>query len=257
MDGKVALVTGSSSGIGVTIATDLLKQGCSVIFTGSRSKAEVEQILKSAQEIGPKVDYIQCDLTTDPQSLCTKVDELYPDGVHILVNNAGITRIQPLVDTTIESWNEIISLHLTAPFILTKHFIPKMKKKGWGRVINVSSILGIVSAPGFALYSSSKHGLNGLTKAVALEYATDGVTVNAVCPTFVDTPSSDITVKCFAEINQTDVDTAREMIVSKYCPTKMAIQPSEISAMVLYLCSDGSKNVTGSLMTLDAGILAS
>ncbi|XP_071086019.1 D-beta-hydroxybutyrate dehydrogenase-like isoform X3 [Haliotis cracherodii] len=166
MDGKVALVTGSTTGIGLGIANHLAEKGCSIILTGLGSQELINSILEDFKKYKGRVDYVPADLI-DPVSIatfCDKVCDIHPDGVDILVNNAGIQYVRAVEDYPLEKWNEMIAITMTAPFLLTKHFLSRMKQKGWGRIINMSSQMAVISTQGKAPYSAAKAGLVGFTK---------------------------------------------------------------------------------------------
>ncbi|XP_052103723.1 D-beta-hydroxybutyrate dehydrogenase-like [Mytilus californianus] len=256
MEGKVALVTGSTSGIGLGIAKELLKNGCEVILTGSRSKENATTAIKEAKASGSVVHYIQCDLSCQVESLCNEVDKIYPGGIDILVNNAGINFVKYIDEYPVEKWNELIAINLTAPFLLIRHCLPKMKKKHWGRIINISSVQGTISAPGKAPYATSKHGIIGLTKGVALEVAAQGITVNAISPAWVDTPLVQVQFEKYARENNISVDKTKEIFLEKTQPTKQMIDTAQLGQLVVFLCSYGGASMTGSVLTMDGGYTA-
>jgi 3-hydroxybutyrate dehydrogenase len=193
LEGRVALVTGSTSGIGLGIARGLASRGCQVLLNGFGD----EQLIKSLQiefskNYGTKADYLTVDLSRDTEidSYVRKIRTLYPNGVDILVNNAGFQHVSPIEDFPVEKWNSIIAVLLSAPFHLIRLLVPEMRRRGWGRIINVASVHSVRASPFKAAYVSAKHGLAGLNKVVALETAGSGITCNAVSPGFVDTPST-------------------------------------------------------------------
>ncbi|KAK6167298.1 hypothetical protein SNE40_021363 [Patella caerulea] len=258
LSGKVAVVSGSTTGIGLGISHHLASKGCSVVITGLGSQDLTDSVLKDFRgKYKGRYEYVEGDLRKEDCviSLCDKVLQLFPDGVDILINNAGIIHISDVEDYPVQKWNDMVSVSLTAPFIFMRQFIPKMKIKGWGRIISMSSQMGHVSAPGQATYSAVKSGLIGLTKGVALEVATHGVTVNAICPGFADAPMFHTFVKVDAvEKKKSYEDT--KVQYSSQIPTNQLVTIDQIGEMVLYLCSPGACNVTGTSLLIDGGYTA-
>ncbi|KAJ8310118.1 hypothetical protein KUTeg_011983, partial [Tegillarca granosa] len=167
LSGKTAVVTGSTSGIGLACAKALAQNGCNVLVTGSRTEAEAAVALSEIKgNTGKKVIYVQANLKTKDghDELCKEIDRVFPDGVDILVNNAGMNHVCPIDEFPLDQWDDLISLNLTAPFRLIRHSLAKMKTKGWGRIINISSVSGVTAIPCKAPYCASKSGLNGLSR---------------------------------------------------------------------------------------------
>ncbi|GFR96369.1 D-beta-hydroxybutyrate dehydrogenase [Elysia marginata] len=188
LTGKIALVTGSTSGIGLCL---LASRGCSVVLTGlvSLEKGQ-EQVEEFTRKYTGKFHFLEGDFSRseEVEKLGQDVLSIYSDGIDILVNCAGIPGRSPIEQMTTEHWQMTMAINLTAPFLLTRSFFPSMKKKGWGRIINISSTMGLVAGYGKAAYCSTKSGLLGLTRVTALEGAPHGVTCNAICPSFTDAP---------------------------------------------------------------------
>ncbi|XP_072020784.1 D-beta-hydroxybutyrate dehydrogenase-like isoform X2 [Amphiura filiformis] len=256
-----ALVTGSTRphGIGFGIARSLAKNsGINIILHGTRN-ATTEEVEKCrsdlAKEHNISVDYIQADLSSvsDTQKLCHQIDELYPDGIDILVNNAGMTHYTLVDDIPLKVWEDLQTSNLTSPFMLIKHFIPRMKKRGWGRIINISSGLGIRAGKLSSAYCSSKHGLNGLTKAVGLEAADTGVTCNAICPGFVETDMYRNITEGFMKAKEVSKETAEATLTN---PSKKLVSTEQIGDLVSFLCSPAADSMTTAELCIDGGLSA-
>lgn len=259
METRTALVTGSTSGMGLGIATALAQKGCNVIMCGSRSMEEaseaIDQVKSSAVQ---SVHYVRSDLKTEDGlvNLCKEVDTLCPEGVDILVNNAGMQHVTPVEHCTLAKWNEVVAINLTAPFYLISHFVPNMKRKGWGRLINVSSRMGLVASANKSPYCSTKHGLVGMTKAVALEVAPHGITCNAICPGWVDTPFVQAQVESVAKQQNISIEDAKKRLFCDSQPTGKPVQVSQIADLVMFLCSPGGDSMTGTSLVMDGGTIA-
>ncbi|XP_077998449.1 D-beta-hydroxybutyrate dehydrogenase-like [Glandiceps talaboti] len=253
---RVALVTGSTSGIGLGIAKVFAESGYSIIVTGFGDDQLIESILGELNKLSEAgAHYVPADLCKpdEIEELYRKVKEIHPNGIDILVNNAGIERHGLIEDFPLSEWNMMVAIMLTAPFHLTKLFLPDMKKKGWGRIVNNSSVFGMVSGSHYCGYTSVKHGLIGLTKTVALETATTGVTCNAICLSCVDTP---MVRKSFAENAASKGITYEEQMtdyLTKWQPTAKLIQVWQVAETVKFMCSPAADQMTGSALTLDGG----
>ncbi|XP_060083168.1 D-beta-hydroxybutyrate dehydrogenase-like [Ylistrum balloti] len=259
METKTALVTGSTSGMGLGVATTLAQKGYHVIMCGSRSKEDAfETITQVKSSALHTVHYVQANLKTEAGlvSLCKEVDSICPGGVDILVNNAGMQHVTPVEDCSLAKWNEVVAINLTAPFYLISHFVPRMKQKGWGRLINVSSRMGLVASANKSPYCSTKHGLVGMTKAVALETAPHGITCNAICPGWVDTPFVQAQVQNVVTQHNVSVDEAKKRLFCDSQPTGKPVQVSQIADLVLFLCSPGADSMTGTSLVMDGGTIA-
>ncbi len=248
MSQHIAIVTGAASGIGLAVAQALAAGGAKLVMAdineaGGRPEAD---------KIG--AGFFRCDLSRqqDCQELVDFTRQTYGPA-DILVNNAGIQHVSPIEDFPEEKWNFIISVMLTGPFLLTKYVWPGMKEKGWGRVININSVHGLVASPFKAAYISAKHGLTGLTKTAALEGGPLGITVNSICPAYVRTPLVDNQIADQAKTHNISQSEVVEQIMLKNAAVKRLIEPSEIGTMVSYLCSDAAACITGSAMTIDCG----
>jgi 3-hydroxybutyrate dehydrogenase len=248
MDKRVALVTGAASGIGLAVAEALANDGYQVVLADVNREVGIQQ----AKKIGGH--FIQVDLT-DAAACKALVDEAVTKfgSVDVLVNNAGIQHVSPIEDFPEEKWNFIISLMLTAPFLLTKYCWPHMKKKGWGRIININSVHGLRASEFKSAYISAKHGMTGLTKTAALEGGPFGITVNSICPAYVRTPLVDNQIDAQAKTHGIAREDVIETIMLKKAAVKRMIEPEEIGKAVLYICSDAASCMTGVSLTIDCG----
>jgi len=173
--------------------------------------------------------------------------------VHVLVNNAGFQHVSPIEDFPEDQWEKMISLMLTAPFLLTRYCWPAMKKQRWGRVVNIASIHALVASPFKVGYIAAKHGLVGLTRTAALEGGEHGITVNAICPAYVRTPLVDSQIADQAKANRMSPDEVIEKIMLAPAAVKRLIEPAEVAGFVAYLCGDAAGVITGAALTMDLG----
>ena len=253
-----ALVTGSTSGIGRGIVTRFAEAGMNVVLNGFGDPGEIERLRASLEsEFGIRALYSPADLT-QPSDIAGMValaqDEL--GTIDILVNNAGVQHVAPIEDFPPEKWHLIIELNLSAAFFTMKAFLPDMKARGFGRIINMASAHALVASPFKAAYVAAKHGLAGLTKVAALEAAEHGVTVNAICPGYVKTPLVERQIPDTAKARGlTEEEVVRQVILEAQ-PTKTFVETDEISALALFLCSPEAASITGSLISIDGGWVA-
>ena len=248
MNKRVALVTGAASGIGLAVAESLVKADYHVVM------ADINEAVGQEQAARVGGFFVRADLSKaeDCKSLVEAAVGKF-GSVDILVNNAGIQHVSPVEDFPEEKWNFMISLMLTAPFLLTKYSWPHMKKKGWGRIININSVHGLRASEFKSAYISAKHGLTGLTKTTALEGGAHGITVNSICPAYVRTPLVDGQIDAQAKTHGIPREDVIEKIMLKKAAVKRMIEPSEIGAAVLYICSDAAACMTGVALTIDCG----
>lgn len=255
LKGKTAFITGSTSGIGLGIAQGLAAQGANIIINGFGDAAEIEKIRAGFEsDFGVKALYSPADMTKPDQiaaAITLATEKL--GGVDILVNNAGIQFVSPIDEFPIEKWDAILSINLTSAFHTIRNALPGMKKKGWGRIINIASAHGLVASPFKSAYVSAKHGLVGLTKVVALETATAGITCNAICPGYVDTPLVRGQIKDQAKVHNLPEDRVVSEVILKPQPTKKFVTTEQLAALAVFLCSDAAQNITGTSLPVDGG----
>lgn len=250
---KVVLITGSAQGIGFEIAKCFAEQGGKVFLTDLQEEA-VEKAAGSLRENGYEAAGLKCDVTSEKDieqavSMCV---ERY-GRVDVLINNAGLQYVSMIEDFPTEKFELLVKVMLTAPFIALKHVLPVMKKQGSGRVINMASINGLVGFAGKAAYNSAKHGVIGLTKVAALETAEHGITVNAVCPGYVDTPLVRNQLSSLAETRNVPLEKVLEEVIYPLVPQKRLLAVEEIANYVMFLASDAAKGITGQAAVIDGG----
>ena len=255
LSGKTALVTGSTSGIGHGIATRLAASGTNIVLNGFGDAATIEQIRgELARQHNVGVAYSNADISKPAQiaEMIALADKEF-GGVDILVNNAGIQHVAPIEEFPIEKWDAIIAINLSGAFHTTRLAVPGMKKKKWGRIVNIASAHALVASPFKSAYVSAKHGIAGLTKTVALELAEHGITVNAICPGYVLTPLVEKQIPDTAKARGiTEEQVVRDVLLAAQ-PTKRFVTVDEVAAIAEFLCSDGAASMTGTLLPVDGG----
>lgn len=249
LNGKTALITGGGRGIGRAIALTFASHGAR-IAVAARTAAQVEQV---ATEIGRSAIALVCDVS-DPESITRMFSDLRErlGEADILVNNAGIAESATVVNTTDDLWQRHIAINLSGTFYCTRAALPAMVKSSWGRVINIASIAGKTGAPYIAAYTASKHGVVGLTRSIALEVATKGVTVNAICPGYVDT---EMVSRGVERITTRTGRTAEEALdtLKQMNPQNRLVTPEEVAAVALLLASDEGRGINGQAINVDGG----
>jgi 3-hydroxybutyrate dehydrogenase len=254
LKGKTAIVTGSTSGIGEAIARALAGAGANIVLNGIGDLSENAKLaLHIADEHKVKTKYSPADLSKPKEiaELIKLADEL--EGADILVNNAGIQFVSPIEEFPPEKWDAIIAVNLSAAFHATRLVIPGMKLKKWGRVINTASAHSLVASPFKSAYVAAKHGIAGLTKAIALETATFGITVNAISPGYVWTHLIEKQIPDTMKARNLTREQVIEEVLLKAQPTKQFVAVEEVASLALYLCSDAAKNITGANLSMDGG----
>ncbi|HEY3218900.1 MAG TPA: 3-hydroxybutyrate dehydrogenase [Candidatus Limnocylindria bacterium] len=248
LQGRRAIVTGAASGIGRAIAEELAGQGAHVLVTDI-NVSDGERVAASIAGVFVRADMSQ--LAECETVVGRAVDEWH--GIDILVNNAGLQHVAPVEQFPVERWEHIVRTMLFGAFYLTRASLPHMYAGGWGRIVNIASVHGIVASPYKSAYVSAKHGLIGLTKTVALEAAEKGVTVNAVCPSYVRTPLVEQQIADQAKVHGISEDAVIRDIMLAPAALKRLLEPSEVAAYVRFLCSDEASGITGAVQMIDAG----
>ncbi len=252
MRGKTVFITGAARGIGLSIAIAFAEQGANVVITDIN-----EQLLKEATKHNPRLTAYTCDVT-DEQAICDAIDFTVEKfkTIDILVNNAGFQHVSHIEDFATEIFESMQKVMLIAPFVAMKYALPHMKKNKFGRIINMASINGVIGFAGKAGYNAAKHGVIGLTKVAALEVATEGITVNAICPGYVDTDLVRNQFTDWAKTRGIQVEEVLEQVLYPLVPQKRLLDVSEVTGLALYLASDQAKGLTGQAIILDGGYTA-
>jgi len=255
LKGKVALVTGSTSGIGLAIARAFAKEGADVCINGFGDTAAIEKERSGIEsEFGVEAIYDGADMSKGAECEAMIADATKKLGsVDILVNNAGIQFVSPIEEFPSEKWDQIIAINLSSAFHTTRAAVPGMKSKKWGRIINTASAHALVASPFKSAYVAAKHGIAGLTKTVALETATFGITANAICPGYVWTSLVEKQIPdTMAARHMTREQVLNEVLLTAQ-PTKQFVTVEEVAALAVYLAGDMARSVTGSIISIDGG----
>ena len=256
LTGRIALVTGGGRGIGRSVALSLASAGADVAVT-ARSSKELEQTAAAIRALGRRAESIVCDVSerTQVDAMVARVKTALGDPL-ILVNNAGIAASAKLTDTTDEMWDRMLRVNASGAFYCTRAVLPLMLAAKWGRIVNMASVAARAGAPYIAAYTASKHALLGLTRAVAAEVASRGITVNAVCPGYVDTEMTEAsTANIVKRTGRTEEDARK--ILEGFSPQGRLMTAPEVAAMTTYLCSDVARGINGQGIVLDGGALQS
>jgi 3-hydroxybutyrate dehydrogenase len=255
LKGKTALVTGSTSGIGLGYARALAGQGANVTLNGFGNKDAIEQLRVGIEkEFGVRAFYSPADMSK-PEEIADMVHatERTFGSLDILINNAGVQYVAPIEEFPIEKWNQIIAINLSSAFHTIRAAVPGMKSRKWGRIINTASAHSLVASPFKVAYVSAKHGLAGLTKTVALEVATFGITVNCISPGYVWTPLVEAQIPDTMKARgMTEEQVKRDVLLAAQ-PTKEFVTIDEVASLAVYLCSDAAKAITGANLSIDGG----
>lgn len=252
---KTALVTGSTSGIGLAIARALAAEGVNVMINGLGEDREIEKVRAAiAADYGVQALYSDADMTEPAQIAAMIAETEHKLGaVDILVNCAGIQFVAPVDEFPIEKWDAIIAINLSAAFHTIRGVIPGMRRRQWGRIINIASAHSLVASPFKAAYVTAKHGLAGLSKTVALELAQDGVTSNCISPGYVWTPLVEAQIPGTMKARGLTEEQVINDVLLKAQPTKQFVKPEEIAATAVYLASDVAAQITGANISVDGG----
>jgi 3-hydroxybutyrate dehydrogenase len=252
---KVALVTGSTSGIGLGIARALAGAGANVVLNGFGDPALIDKLLAEfSSQSKLKASYSAADMSK-PAEIAAMVAQAARElgGVDILVNNAGIQHVAPVEEFPVEKWDAVIAINLSAAFHAIRAALPRMKARNWGRIVNIASTHGLVASAQKAAYVASKHGILGLTKVVALETATTGITCNAICPGWVLTPLVQKQIDDRAAREMIDPAAAKAKLLGEKQPSLEFATPDEIGAAALFLCSPAAAQIRGIALPVDGG----
>jgi NAD(P)-dependent dehydrogenase (short-subunit alcohol dehydrogenase family) len=254
LTGRIALVTGGGRGIGRSVALALASAGSDVAVT-ARSSKELDETAAAIRALGRRAEAIVCDVSerTQVDAMVARVRTALGDPL-ILVNNAGIAASAKLTDTTDEMWDRMLRVNASGAFYCTRAVLPLMLAAKWGRIVNMASVAARAGAPYIAAYTASKHALLGLTRAVAAEVAGRGITVNAVCPGYVDTAMTDGSAANIVKRTGRTEEEARK-ILEGFSPQGRLMTASEVAAMTTYLCSEVARGVNGQGIVIDGGAL--
>jgi 3-hydroxybutyrate dehydrogenase len=255
LKGKTALVTGSTSGIGLGIAEALAGEGANIVLNGFGERADIERLRERlAGEHGVRVEYDGADMSKpEAIALMMKTALAAFGAIDVLVNNAGIQHVAPVDEFPPAKWDAILAINLSAAFHTTRLALPGMKKKGWGRIVNVASAHALVASPYKAAYVAAKHGIAGLTKTVALEVAEQGITVNAICPGYVWTPLVEKQIPDTAKARGISVEQVKRDVLLAAQPTKKFVAVEEVAALAAFLAGDAAASITGTVLPIDGG----
>jgi 3-hydroxybutyrate dehydrogenase len=253
VESRVAFITGAAGGIGLQVAEDFAREGAKV----SLADLDGEAARAAAARLGGQAMGVGCDVTSEAQLVAALDQTVSRLGrIDILVNNAGLQFVSPIEEFPAGKFELLVRVMLIAPFLATKQVFPLMKRQRWGRIINMASINGLVGFAGKAAYNSAKHGVIGLTKVAALEGAAHGITVNALCPGYVDTPLVQNQLADLARTRQVPLERVLEEVIYPLVPMRRLLSVKEVSDYALYLASDKAGGITGQAVVVDGGYVA-
>jgi 3-hydroxybutyrate dehydrogenase len=255
LNGKTALITGSTSGIGLGIAERLAAQGANIVLNGLGEAAEIERLrTELAARHRVSVVYDGADMS-QPDAVAAMVTDAVREfgAIDVLINNAGIQHVAPVDDFPVARWDAIIAINLSAAFHTVRSALPAMKKKRWGRIVNIASAHALVASPYKSAYVAAKHGIAGFTKTVALEVAEQGITVNAVCPGYVLTPLVQRQIPDTAKARGISEEAVIRDVLLAAQPTKKFVTVQEVAALTAFLCSDEAASITGAVLPVEGG----
>ncbi|MBZ6079034.1 3-hydroxybutyrate dehydrogenase [Microvirga puerhi] len=252
---RSAVVTGSTSGIGLAIARALAKEGANVVINGFGDAGAIEKERAGIErEFGVKAIHSPADMTK-PREIeeMVRLGERTFGSVDILVNNAGIQFVSPVEDFPVEKWDQIIAINLSSAFHAIRAAVPGMKARGWGRIINTASAHSLVASPFKSAYVAAKHGIAGLTKTLALEVATHGITVNCISPGYVWTPLVEKQIPDTMKARGLTKEQVINDVLLEAQPTKQFVTVDQVAALAVFLCSDAASQITGTNLPMDGG----
>jgi 3-hydroxybutyrate dehydrogenase len=252
LSGRGAVITGGGRGIGRAVARALAERGASVVVS-ARTTAEIDGVAEELRSAGFQAHAIACDVA-DEASVQSMTEEAvaHLGTVDVLVNNAGIALSNPVKRLPLEEWNRILSVNATGTFLCSRAFLQGMIDRRWGRIINVASVAGLRGSPYIAAYTASKHAQVGFTRALAAEVADQGITVNAICPGYVDTPMTEFSVSRIVEKTGVSRQAALERILA-LSPQHRLIRPEEIAHVAVMLCDEEGEGINGQAIAIDGG----
>ena len=255
LNGKAAVVTGSTSGIGLAIARALAQSGANVALNGFGDAGEIEKLRAGIEkECKVKAIYLAADMTKPAEiAAMVKTAEQTLGSADILVANAGIQHVAPIEEFPVEKWDAIIAINLSSAFHAIRAAVPGMKAKKWGRIVCTASAHSLVASPFKAAYITAKHGLAGLTKTVALEVATFGITANCISPGYVWTPLVERQIPDTMKARNLTKEQVINDVLLAAQPTKQFVTSEQVAALALYLCSDAAAQITGANLSIDGG----
>ena len=254
LKGKRAVITGSTSGIGLAYAKALASEGVDVLINGFGDADAIEAERAALEGQGVRALYSPADMTKpDEIGEMIALAERELGGCDILINNAGIQHVAPVEEFAAAKWDAIIAINLSSAFHTMHHAVPLMKREGWGRIINTASAHALVASPNKSAYIAAKHGLAGLTKTVALEVATHGITVNAIAPGYVWTPLVENQIPDTARTRGISEEEVKRDVLLAAQPTKAFVTVEQVAAFALFLCSDAAASITGAVLPIDGG----
>ncbi len=255
---KSAVVTGSTSGIGLGIARALAAQGADVMINGFGEAAGIEAVRAQLERTcGVRVRYSAADMARPGEiaAMIAEAEQAF-GRVDILVNNAGIQHVAPVDEFPIDQWDAIIAVNLSSAFHATRAVLPGMKRRGWGRILNIASAHGLVASPYKSAYIAAKHGIVGFTKTVALEVARQGITCNAICPGYVLTPLVEKQIDDQARTHGLPREEVIEKVMLERQPSKQFVKVEEVAALAVFLCGEAAASMTGASLPVDGGWVA-
>jgi 3-hydroxybutyrate dehydrogenase len=255
LKGKNAIVTGGTSGIGLAIVRAFAAEGANVVLNGIGDASENARTADGVvEEYRVKAVHSPADMSKpdEIESMIRETEESF-GSIDILVNNAGIQFVSPVEEFPVEKWNQIIAINLSSAFHTIRHTVPGMKRRGWGRIINLASAHSLVASPYKSAYVAAKHGLAGLTKTIALETAESGITVNAISPGYVWTPLVESQIPDTMKARGLTKEQVIEDVLLKAQPTKQFVTVDQLGALAVFLCSDAASQMTGANLSMDGG----